>query len=367
MRCVRLLVAFVALLFSPVAVSIVTAQGVGLTSPLPFGPGSQVQPTLPGQVKPVEDWSDPKVNLESMQAVSFAIIGSSETPDFTRELIRVQWRAADPIDLFVIKPHGIQKPPVILYLYGYPNDEKRFWDDGWCRRATQGGFAAVGFVSALTGQRYTSRPMKEWFVSELQESLGTTTHDVPMILDYLVRRGDLTVNQVGMFGQGSGGTIALLAAAFDRRIAVVDVLNPWGDWPEWFATSAEVPEEERANYLKPEFLKRLERLDPLMYLPALQLKALRVQQVLNEPVTPANVKAKFDASAQKGVQVLDYKDEQEHLKEWRVTGLSCWIRAKMLSTGESTPSQGTEPSRSAGGTGDSADESLCKISGAGKS
>ena len=32
-----------------------------------------------------------------------------------------------------------------------------------------------------------------------------------------------------MFGEGSGGTIALLAASVDPRIKAVDVLNPWGD------------------------------------------------------------------------------------------------------------------------------------------
>jgi hypothetical protein len=39
-----------------------------------------------------------------------------------------------------------------------------------------------GFVSALTGHRYHDRPMKEWFLSELQECLAVA-HDVQLVLN----------------------------------------------------------------------------------------------------------------------------------------------------------------------------------------
>ena len=106
-------------------------------------------------------------------------------PGFTRELLRVQWRAGDPIDMYIIRPAGVASPPVILYLYGYPSESDRFLDPTFCKTVTKDGYAAVGFVSALTGQRYHDRPMKEWFVSELEESLATSVHDVQMVLNYL--------------------------------------------------------------------------------------------------------------------------------------------------------------------------------------
>lgn len=283
-----------------------------------------------------EDWSVLRVDPASLQPLSLAILGTSETPEFTRELLRVQWRAGDPIDLYVIRPHGVAKPPVVLYLYSYPSDTDRFRDDGWCKRATQGGFAAVGFVSALTGQRYANRPLKQWFISEFQESLGATTHDVQMILNYLDTRNDLSVNQVGMYGQGSGGTIAILAAQADPRISVVDVLDPWGDWPDWLKNSPEVPDEERANYLTPEFLHRVASLDPTNYLHGLKLKALRVEQVADEPITPMDAKERIAAAVQNPGQLVRYKNEQDHLKEWRVTGLSGWIRDQMLPSSASS-------------------------------
>ena len=234
--------------------------------------------------------------------------GPREHPDFTSELLRIQWRVADPIDLYVIKPHGVKNPPVVLYLYSYPNDTDIFRDDGWCKRATQGGFAAVGFVSALTGQRYHNRPMKEWFVSELQESLGTTVHDVQMVLNYLEKRGDLDMGHVGMFGQGSGGAIAVLAAAGRSPHLRVDLLNPWGDWPDWLKYSRQVPESERAAYLTPEFLKRVENLDPVRYLPKLKLKGLRVHAGDGRPRHPAHREREDCGPVPHPEQLVQYKD-----------------------------------------------------------
>ena len=275
-----------------------------------------------------EDWGQLKVDPAALMPLSYAVLGTTDTPDFTRELLRVQWRVGDPIDLFVIKPKGAENPPVILYLYGYPSDTGIFWNDGWCKRATAGGFAAVGFVGALTGQRYNTRPMKQWFVSELQESLGKTTHDVQMVLNYLGGRGDLDAKQVGVFGQGSGGTVAILAAQIDPRIVAVDVLDPWGDWPDWLKSSPQIPDAERTAYLQPEFLQRAANLDPLRYLPHLKVKSLRVEQVMSEPVTPVVAKQKI-GGAVSASQLLQYDDEAGHLKQWRVTGLSGWLRAQL--------------------------------------
>ena len=80
---------------------------------------------------------------------------------------------------------SVKNPPVIIYLYSFPQDTDRFKDNAWCTTVTSGGYAAVGFVSERTGHRMEHRPVKEWFVSEFRESLGASTHDVQMILNYL--------------------------------------------------------------------------------------------------------------------------------------------------------------------------------------
>ena len=44
--------------------------------------------------------------------------------------------------------------------------------------------------------------------------------DIQGILDYLQMRPDVDPNRIGIYGVGFGGTVALIAAATDERVAV---------------------------------------------------------------------------------------------------------------------------------------------------
>src|SRR5215469_2894654 len=86
-----------------------------------------------------ENWlalDDLKTGLEHRPS---EVIQTDEEPDFVRELVRVQWRPIDEIDLWVIRPKSPNKVPVILYLYSYLESSDRFRDRGWCQRATADG------------------------------------------------------------------------------------------------------------------------------------------------------------------------------------------------------------------------------------
>ena len=251
------------------------------------------------------------LDVNDLQPVTTVVGEKDEFPDFTRELIQVQWRSGDAIDLYVIKPHAISKPPAVLYLYSYPSETDRFRDNDYCQRVTAGGYAAIGFVSALTGQRYHDRPMREWFVSELPEALTTSVHDVQMIINYLSNRGDIDISHVGIFGQGSGATIAILSAAVDPRLQAVDALQPWGDWPVWLAQSSLIPQAERANYLKPAFLAKVAPLDPVQWLGRVQAKEVRLQFVLDDPITPAEVVQRLKAAASSYEQVVEFQSKRD--------------------------------------------------------
>lgn len=258
-----------------------------------------------------EDWSSPELRTSHLHPVPALIGYANDEPGYTVELIQVQWRFGDPLDLYVMKPTGIKKPPLILYLYGYPAGTDRFKDEGFQKAVTKDGFAAVGFVSALTGHRYHDRPMREWFISELQECLATSAHDVQMVLDYLSTRGDLDMSRVGMFSQGSGASIGILTSAVDPRIKVLDALDPWGDWPVWMATSPFVPEDERASYVTPEFLKKAETLEPIDWLPKIQAKKFRLQDVVFDPNTPPAAKEKLRAAVPANGSIVTYKTPED--------------------------------------------------------
>jgi cephalosporin-C deacetylase-like acetyl esterase len=246
--------------------------------------------------------------VNSNLKIQEALVGEHDDyPTFTRDMIRLTWRAGDPIHLFLILPKGRPKPPVILYLYSYPSDTDRFLDDDFCKLVAQGGYAAAGFVSALTGQRYHDRPMKEWFISELPEAVGNSVEDVQMMLNYLATRSDVDVTRAGMFGAGSGAAIGILAAAADPRIKALDLVDPWGDWPEWLAKSTLVPKDERPNYIKPEFLKKTAPLDPVQWFGEVKVP-VRLQYLTEPGLTPQTARERIAASAPKQTRIIAYNE-----------------------------------------------------------
>jgi dienelactone hydrolase len=277
----------------------------------------------------VEDWSSLQVGKSQLVPQKPLAAQTEDQPKFTRELVQVQWRPGDPIDLWIALPKGVKKPPVVLYLYNFTEDTERFRDDGWCERATTGGVAAVGFVSALSGHRFHDRPLKQWFVSEFQESLGSTVHDVKFILDYLNLRGDVDMNRVGMFGEGSGGTVAILAATSDPRIKAVDALDPWGDWPDFLAKSP-VPDDDpnRASYVKPEFLQKVAPLDPVKWLPQLKTP-IRIQQVRQNEAIPMECKESIKAAAPKQTEFVRFDGPMDLGKREGGGKLFGWIKDRL--------------------------------------
>jgi hypothetical protein len=286
----------------------------------------------------VEDWTSPSLSKSNLRPVR-PLLGyiNQQHPTYTVELLRVQWRWGDPIDLYVMKPTGVKKPPVIVYLYGYPADTQIFKEEEFQNTVTKDGFAAVGFMTALTGHRYHDIPMKKWFVSELQQCLAVSAHDVQMVLDYLETRGDLDMNRVGVYAQWSGSTIGILASAVDPRIKVLDTLDPWGDWPTWMATSPFVPENERPNYVKPEFLAKVATLEPLQWMPKIQAKKFRFQQRGYETETPAAAKDKLRAAVPPGTTVAFYKTPEDFNKAVGDDGSRSlvWIEQQLRSLPES--------------------------------
>jgi hypothetical protein len=277
----------------------------------------------------VEDWSTPALDKSHLKPVQPVDLLDDTHPGYTLELVQLQYRWGDPLDVYVLKPKGVKKPPVIVDLYGFPTDTDPYKNEVFDTDLTKDGFAAVGFVCALTGHRYHDRPMKEWFVSDLQEALATTAHDVQMVIYYLEARGDLDTSRLGMFGQGSGATAAILASAVDPRIKVLDVLDPWGDWPAWMATSPVVPEEERPDYVKTDFLQNAATMETLDWLPKIQAKKFRMQQNMFETDTPVAVKARLRAAAPPGTTFAFYKSIAEFKEAFPNSSNLGWIEHEL--------------------------------------
>jgi len=276
-----------------------------------------------------EDWSKPE--LTAGMHTEVVPLGKTEENGMTRELFTVQWRELDPIDLWVMKPAGVKNPPVVLYLYSFPVTDERYRNMEFCRFLTQKGFAAVGFTSALTGHRFHDRPRKETFLNQLQESMGTSVHDVQMILNYLSTRGDLDMTRVGIWADGSGASIAIMASAVDARIKALDLLDPWGDWPDWLAKSSLVPEAQRADFLKLDFLASIENLEPLKLFPEVKAKQVRLQQIKEGvTVTPNVVAQKIVAAAPARTTIVRYQNRNAFLTDVASKGTGFdWIKGQL--------------------------------------
>ncbi len=276
-----------------------------------------------------EDWTTPALRKGELEPVAPLIALTEDHADYSVQLIQVEWRPADPIDLYVIRPKGVAKPPVILWLYGYPAQTEQLQDETFQKLATKGGFAVVGFLSALTGHRFHDRPMSMWFVSELQESLATSAHDVQMVLDYLATRDDLDGSRVGLFGQGSGATIGILAAAVDRRIRVLDTLDPWGDWPDWTRNSTLIPEEERGFMTKPGFLAKVAPLDPLVWLPKLGSRTFRMQDSVFVRSTPQASRDRLRSVLPASAATVSYKTQEDFQAVAQDGKVLDWIKSQL--------------------------------------
>jgi hypothetical protein len=279
-----------------------------------------------------EDWTSPSLAKSQLMPVRRLIGSVDEHADYTVELIQVQWRPADPIDLYVMRPKGITKPAVIVYLYGYPSETDIFKNPKFQEFTTKRGFAAVGFMTALTGHRYHDIPWKKWFVSELQQCLAESAHDVQMVLDYLASRKDLDMDRVGLYGQLSGATVGILASAVDPRIKVVDTLDPWGDWPTWLAKSPFVPPNERADYLKPEFLAKVASLEPIDWMSKIHARKFRLQERSFDDETPLAAKERLKAAAPASATVAFYKtaDEFSYAVGPNTAKSLDWIKAQLM-------------------------------------
>jgi len=316
---------------------------------VPQLPGAIVQVLKEGEKLPqrknekYEDWRRPDLKPGVTMKMSAVKLATGKGDGFTREIWSVQWRELDPIDLWVIRPEGIKKPPVILYLYSYDGSNERYRNDDFCKFVTRDGFAAVGFVSALTEQRFHDRPTVQTFVSELQESLGTTTHDVQMILNYMEKRGDLDMNRVGMWADGSGAGIAIMASAVDDRIKTLDLLDPWGDWPDWMEQSSLLPEGKRPDYLTPFFQLQVIDLDPLKYFPKVKAKKVRLQYIKDGiSVTPPTVREKMEAAAPPQTEIVHYASKTAFLSEVAAKGIGFdWIKANVSSPQRETRDRAT--------------------------
>lgn len=301
-----------------------------------------------------EDFSTAALPHGGLAAAPVEVVDQYEEPEYTQDFLRAQWRPGDPIYLYVTRPAKVKKPPVVIYLYGYPSETDLFSDDEWCKHTTANGYASVGFAPFLTGHRYHDVPLKEWFVSDLQVSLAATAHDVEMVLNYLAERGDVDVNNAGIFGVGAGATIAVTAASVDPRIKAIELIDPWGDWPVWLSQSKVVPDSERADYLKPDFLRAVGPFDPVALLPGLKTPHIGIYQRNDDfRSTPEEAKKRMEDALPVAAEKHRFANTAEFNTTMAADGRHAydWLKLRLNPAGSKSAGAAKQVPRNAEGLG----------------
>ena len=210
-----------------------------------------------------EDWTSPALKTSNLKPTQPLPAYINDYPGYTVELLQVQWRFGDPLDLYVMKPKAVRKPPVILYLYGYPAGTDRFKDETFQKTVTKRWICGRG-LRIRSHRTSLSRPADAGVVH--QRIAGVLSHLGPRRADGLglsrhPRRsrhepGRNVYARVGSQHRdpGFGGRIRE-SKCWMRSTR--GVCGRFGWQVLRFA-----PEDERANYVTPEFLKKAAALDP---------------------------------------------------------------------------------------------------------
>ncbi|HKM67306.1 MAG TPA: hypothetical protein VJX70_09085 [Candidatus Acidoferrum sp.] len=312
-----------------------------------FGASSGLQPERapiqskelkPGQTSPQtrsgefqEDLNSIDVKDSKFPPVQVTLLERTEGKNavYFSEHLRVTFRPGDPQDLYVILPAALKNPPVVLYIYSYPETVARFQMEQWALSAVAQGYAAIGFSSGIMGDATNHDLSREKFLIQFPQNLLRAAHDIQLVLNYLATRGDLNLAAVGMYAAGSGGSAGILASAADSRIKVLDVFGPWGAWPEFFANSSIIPLGKRDTFLKPEYLQSLAKFDPVAWFPKCRARSVRIQDVRQQDLVPGGAQQKIEDAAPDFAEVNQFEDSRVLLEMQGAGRVFGWTQAQL--------------------------------------
>ena len=100
------------------------------------------------------------------------------------------------------------------------------------------------------------------------------------------------------------------------------------------ASSPFVPEDERREYVKPEFLKKAALMEPITWLPKVQAKSFRLQDAWFESNTPMPCKDKLRTAVPHGATVLIYRTPEDFNAVVRTHRDLEWIEGELRSIPE---------------------------------
>src|SRR5262249_40167281 len=117
--------------------------------------------------------------------------------------------------------------------------------------------------------------------------------------------------------------------AADARIKALGVLTAWGDWPTFLATSTFVPPEDRLKVNNPEFLAKMAPLEPLAWLPKVQARSLRIQDVRKDGHMPDAAQERMEKAAPDKAEIDQFGDAAALVPAAASGRLLGWIKGQL--------------------------------------
>jgi len=124
--------------------------------------------------------------------------------------------------------NSVGRRPVVIALHGTGGSKANM--HSLCRKLATNGFVAVAIDARYHGERakagkgtaeYSNAIVRAWRNGNEHPFYYDTVWDVQRLLDYLQSRPDVDAKRIGLIGISKGGIETYLAAAVDKRIAVV--------------------------------------------------------------------------------------------------------------------------------------------------
>ncbi len=178
--------------------------------------------------------TDPRADfLKLVEHRRVSLAPEAEEWPVTNGLAQVQFSfATDPAQRVIgwlLKPANSRgRRPAVIALHGTGGSKANML--ALCRKLATNGFVAVAIDARYHGERrrsgkgtadYQDAILGAWRGSEEHPLYYDTVRDVMRLLDYLSKRKDVDAKRIGLIGISKGGIEAYLAAAVDKRIAVV--------------------------------------------------------------------------------------------------------------------------------------------------
>jgi len=103
------------------------------------------------------------------------------------------------------------------------------------------------------------------------------------------------------------------------------------------ATSSIIPENERPNYVKPEFLKKVAPLDPVQWLPQVKAQHIRIQDITDDTITPKAAQARIEAAAPVIAKLQRYQSTREFFGAASGGKVFQWVKDQIRGIPETKP------------------------------